>query len=159
MIAKLENNGDRISRRGAIAGAASFALAPMTAIPASATPETMAAAVSDAVGDGKITPGRVRIEAPRLAENGNSVQIIVSVDSPMTAADHVKTITVFSEQNPIPTVIRFRLGPRAGRAKVATSIRLAATQRVLAVAAMSDGSHWSGEAQVIVTLAACLDGS
>ncbi len=159
MTAKLANTSDRISRRGAIAGAASLALAPMTVVPASATPETMAAAISDAVGDRKITPGRVRIEAPRLAENGNSVQIIVSVDGPMTAADHVKTITIFSEQNPIPTVIRFRLGPRAGRAKVATSIRLAATQRVLAVAAMSDGSHWSGEAQVIVTLAACLDGS
>lgn len=150
---------DSISRRGVLTGAASFTLVPMAVTPAGASPETMAAAITEAVGSGKITPGRVRIEAPRLAENGNSVQIIVSVDSPMTAADHVKTITVFSEQNPIPTVIRFHLGLRTGRARVATSIRLAATQRVLAVAAMSDGSYWSGEAQVIVTLAACLDGS
>jgi sulfur-oxidizing protein SoxY len=148
-----------VSRRGVLIGAAGLALVPMAVAPASATPETMAAAIAENIGEAKITQGRVTIEAPRLAENGNSVQIIISVDSPMTAADHVKTITVFSEQNPIPTVVRFHLGPRAGRAKVATSIRLAATQRVHAIAAMSDGSHWSGDAQVIVTLAACLDGT
>jgi sulfur-oxidizing protein SoxY len=126
--------------------------------PVRATPEAMAAAIREAVGSAEVKRGRVKLEAPRLAENGNSVQINVSVESPMTAADHVKTIHVFSEKNPIATVARFHLGPRAGRAKVSTSIRLAATQRVVAIATMSDGSCWSDEAEVIVTLAACLDG-
>ncbi len=148
-----------IDRRQVLAGAAGLALLPVPLSAARATPETMAAAVQDMTGAAaKVTPGRVSVEAPRLAENGNSVQVIVKVDSPMTQADHVKAITVFSEKNPIATVARFHLGPRAGVAKVATSIRLAATQRVLAIATMSDGSHWSGETEVVVTLAACLDG-
>lgn len=148
-----------LDRRHVLAGAAGLVLLPVPLSAARATPETMAAAVQDMTGGtAKITAGRVTIEAPRLAENGNSVQVIVKADSPMTQADHVKTITVFSEKNPIATVARFHLGPRAGVAKVATSIRLAATQRVLAIATMSDGSHWSGETEVVVTLAACLDG-
>jgi sulfur-oxidizing protein SoxY len=147
-----------VSRRRLLAGAASAALLPIVAQPARATPESMAAAIREAVGEAEVKPGRVKLEAPRLADNGNSVQITVSVDSPMTEADHVKTIHVFSEKNPIATVARFHLGPRAGRAKVSTSIRLADTQRVVAIAAMSDGSCWSDEAEVVVTLPACVDG-
>jgi sulfur-oxidizing protein SoxY len=147
----------RVSRRRVLAGAASAALLPVLARPVRATPESMAAAIREAVGGAEVRPGRVKLEAPRLAENGNSVQITVSVESPMTAADHVKTIHVFSEKNPIPTVVRFHLGPRAGRAKVSTSIRLAMTQRVVALAAMSDGSCWSGDAEVVSTLPACVE--
>ncbi len=149
---------DDVDRRHVLAGAAGLALLPVTLSPARATPETMAAAIRESVGTAEVKRGRVSIEAPRLAENGNSVQIIVKADSPMTAADHVKTIAVFSEKNPIATVVRFHLGPRCGTAKVSTSIRLAATQTVTAIATMSDGSHWSGDAEVVVTLAACLDG-
>ena len=83
--------------------------------------------------------------------------MMVSVQSPMTAADHVKTIYVFSEKNPLPNVVRFHLKPSAGRAKLATSIRLADTQRITAIAQMSDGSFWSATADVIVTLSACLE--
>lgn len=147
-----------INRRRAIASTAGFALVPMVTASASATPESMTEAIRETVGAAEVKRGRVTIEAPRLAENGNSVQIIVKADSPMTVADHVKTISVFSEKNPIATVARFHLGPRAGVAKVSTSIRLAATQTITAVATMSDGSHWAGDAEVVVTLAACLDG-
>jgi sulfur-oxidizing protein SoxY len=147
----------RLSRRRVLAGAASVALLPVLVRPARATPESMAAAIREAVGSAEVRPGRVQLEAPSLAENGNSVQITVSADSPMTAADHVKTIHVFSEKNPITTVARFHLGPRAGRAKVSTSIRLATTQRIVAIAAMSDGSCWSGAADVVVTLPACVE--
>lgn len=149
---------DVMDRRHVLTGAAGLALLPGTLSPARATPETMAAAIKESVGTAEVKRGRVTIEAPRLAENGNSVQIIVKADSPMTAADHVKTIAVFSEKNPIATLVRFHLGPRAGVAKVSTSIRLAATQTVTAIATMNDGSHWSGDADVVVTLAACLDG-
>ena len=99
----------------------------------------------------------MKLELPQLAENGNSVPLKVAVESPMSAADHVKTIYIFSEKNPVPNVVRFHIGPRSGVARVQTSIRLAATQRITAVAQMSDGSLWSGGADVIVTQAACLD--
>ena len=118
----------------------------------------MVEAMDEVLGKGaSIKRGRVKIELPELAENGNSVPLKLTVDSPMTAADHVKAIYVFSERNPVSNVVRFHLGPRSGAARVQTSIRLAATQRITAIARMSDGSLWSGSADVIVTQAACLD--
>jgi sulfur-oxidizing protein SoxY len=146
-----------LTRRALLAGGASVILVPVAGREALATREEMAAAIAQVVGSRPVKEGRVRLEAPELAENGNSVPITVTVDSPMTAGDHVRTIHVFSEANPIATVVRFHLGPRAGRAKVSTSIRLAETQRITALAEMSDGSFWSGHANVLVTLAACID--
>ena len=149
-----------LSRRQVIAtglGAASIALLPVDA--ARATPDEMAAAMKEALGDAPIKPGRVTLELPSMAENGNSVFMTVSVDSPMTAADHVKSIYVFSEKNPSANVVRFHLGPRAGRARVQSSIRLADTQRITAVARMTDGSLWSGTADVLVTVSACIEES
>ena len=104
-----------------------------------------------------IKPGRVAIVMPELAENGNTVAMTVTVESPMTAADHVRAIHIIADKNPIARVVSFHLGPRAGRAKVATNIRLATTQVVTALAEMSNGQFWSGTQEVIVTLAACLD--
>ena len=101
--------------------------------------------------------GRVKLELPPLIENGNSVSMNVAVESPMTSEDYVKSIHVFNEKNPQPNVISVHLGPRAGRATIATRIRLADSQRVIAVAEMSDGTFWSDEMDVIVTLAACLE--
>lgn len=149
-----------LSRRQVIAtglGAASIALLPVDA--ARATPDEMVAAMKEALGDAPIKPGRVTLELPSMAENGNSVFMTVSVDSPMTAADHVKSIYVFSEKNPSANVVRFHLGPRAGRARVQSSIRLADTQRITAVARMTDGSLWSGTADVLVTVSACIEES
>ena len=102
-------------------------------------------------------PGRIRIDLPQLAENGNSVPLDIKVDSPMTEADHVRSLHVFAERNPRPLIASFHLGPHAGRAKVTTRIRLAGSQRVVAIAVLSDGSAWSDETEVIVTSAACLD--
>jgi sulfur-oxidizing protein SoxY len=158
MIDRANGPLNDIDRRHVLAGVAGAALLPVTITPARATPETMAAAIRETVGTAEVKRGRVSIEAPRLAENGNSVQMIIKAESPMTATDHVKTIAVFSEKNPIATVVRFHLGPRAGIAKVSTSIRLAATQTITAIATMRDGSHWAGDADVVVTLAACIDG-
>ena len=149
---------DEISRRSVLAGAVSILVLPLAAGSALATLESMAEAMDEALGKGAaIKPGRVKIELPQLAENGNSVPLKLSVESPMTAADHVKMIYVFSEKNPVSNMVRFHLGPRSGTARVQTSIRLAATQRITAVARMSDGSLWSGAADVVVTQAACLD--
>jgi sulfur-oxidizing protein SoxY len=81
----------------------------------------------------------------------------VSVTSPMTATDYVKSIHVFNEKNPQPNLGNFYLNPRAGRAQVSTRVRLADSQRITAIAKLSDGSFWSTTADVVVTLAACTE--
>ena len=93
-----------------------------------------------------------------LVDNGNTVPVTVSVESPMTSADHVAAIALFNERNPERDVARFRLTPRAGRASVSTRIRLATSQKLVAVARMSDGTFWSRTADVVVVLAACIEG-
>ena len=123
--------------------------------PAVATPETLAAALRETFGDGRITPGRIKLEIPRLAENGNIVPVTITVDSPMTEQDYVASIHLFAERNPLPRVVEAELGPRNGRARIATRIRLAVSQQVLAVAMMSDGSLWSTAADVEVTVGGC----
>ncbi len=125
---------------------------------ASATPEAMAQAVREFTGGAAVRPGRVALDVSPLVENGNTVPLSVLVDSPMTEAAHVRAIAIFNERNPQPHVITAQFGPRAGRAVLATHIRLATSQTLLAVAAFSDGSFWSDSAQVVVTLAACLEG-
>ena len=102
-------------------------------------------------------PGRIRIELPQLAENGNSVPLELTVDSPMTEADHVRSVHILAERNPRPLVASFHFGASAGRAQLSARIRLAGTQRVIAIAVMADGSCWSAEGEVVVTSAACLD--
>jgi sulfur-oxidizing protein SoxY len=104
-----------------------------------------------------IRPGRVRLEVPPLVENGNAVGVTVRVESPMTAADHVRRIALFNDKNPQPDIAVFHLGSRSGRAQVSTRIRLATSQTIAAVAELSDGTFWSAEANVIVTLAACIE--
>jgi sulfur-oxidizing protein SoxY len=133
------------------------ALHTVTSRRAVATPATMAAAMRDVTGAGVIRAGRVKLDVPPLVENGNTVPLTVSVASPMTAEDHVKSIHVFVEKNPQPNVGNFVLGARAGRAQVSTRIRLADSQKIVAVAKMSDGSFWSATTDVVVTLAACTE--
>jgi sulfur-oxidizing protein SoxY len=117
----------------------------------------MEEAVRKVVGTAIPQAGRVKLEVPPLVENGNTVPLSIRVESPMTAGDHVRAIHVFTEKNPQPEVVSFHLGPRAGRAVVATRMRLADTQTVVALAELSDGSFWSDKANVVVTLAACLE--
>lgn len=125
--------------------------------PARGTPAAMQDAIRKVIGSAPVNPGRVKLDLPPLSENGNAVPLAVSVESPMTAADHVRAIHVFTEKNPQPDVASFRFGPRAGRASVATRIRLADTQTVVAIAELSDGSFWSASTGVVVTLAACVE--
>jgi sulfur-oxidizing protein SoxY len=147
----------RLSRREVLRAAGAGLASLVVVRPARATPDTMQEAIRQVVGPARITPGRVTLELPPLVENGNVVPLAVSVESPMTEADHVRGIHVFTERNPRPEVLGVRLGPRAGRARVATRVRLANTQSVVAIAELSDGSWWSDSADVVVTLAACLE--
>jgi len=123
--------------------------------PASATPEDLAATLRQLFGQRQIRRGRVKLELPRLAESGNVVPVTVSVDSPMTPSDHVKGIHLFAEKNNQPRVLDVKLGPRNGKAVVASRIRLATSQQVLAVAELSDGSLWSAAVDVEVTTSSC----
>jgi sulfur-oxidizing protein SoxY len=114
-------------------------------------------AIRKVVGDAPLRPGKVKIDIPPLIDNGNTVPITISVDSPMTEAEHVKAIHLFTEKNPQPFVIGAQLGPRAGKAQLSTRARIADTGKVIAVAQLSDGSFWSETVSVVVTLSACLE--
>jgi sulfur-oxidizing protein SoxY len=125
--------------------------------PAEATPAMLASAIRNVVGTANVQTGKVKIDVPPLVENGNTVPLTVTVTSPMTENDFVKSIHVFNEKNPQPNVGNFYLGPRSGRAQISTRIRLADTQKIVAIARLSDGSFWSVSADVVVTLAACTE--
>jgi sulfur-oxidizing protein SoxY len=125
--------------------------------PAKATPEKMQAAIKSVIGEAPVKKGKVTLDIPPLVENGNTVAMSVTVESPMSATDRVKVVHVFNEKNPQPNVIDAHFGPRAARAAFSTRIRLADTQTLVAIAEMSDGSFWSDSIDVIVTLAACLE--
>lgn len=144
-----------MDRRRFLAGTAAIVILPMGS--ASATPEAMAAAIAKVVGGAPVREGRVSLELPPLVENGSTVPLVVSVDSPMSETDYVRAIHVFNEKNPQPNVFTARLGPRNGRAVVGTRIKLGDSQKIVAIAETSDGRFWSASADVIVTLAACLE--
>ena len=152
---------DRSTRRHFLKAAGSAALAGtitrVTLRPAEATPAMLNSAIRNVVGEAPLRNGKVKLDIPPLVENGNTVPMTVSVTSPMTADDHVTSIHVFNEKNPQPYIGNFYLGPAAGSAQVATRIRLADSQKVVAIAQMSDGSFWAASVDVVVTLAACTE--
>lgn len=145
------------SRRACLLGSVGL-LASVWLRPARAAPaDDLQAAVLAYTGGAVPQTGRVRLEVAPLVENGNAVPLTVSVESPMTAAEHVSRIALFNERNPERDIARFRLGPRAGSAVVSTRIRLATSQQLVAVAQLNDGSWWTQRVDVIVTLAACIE--
>jgi sulfur-oxidizing protein SoxY len=153
-----KNQSTRRRFLGLAGGAALSGAVPIVTLrPAEATPAMLASAIRNVVGEAPVRPGKVKLDVPPLVENGNTVPMTVSVESPMTADDYVKSIHVFNEKNPQPNIGNFYIGPAAGRAQVATRIRLADSQKVVAVAQLSDGSFWSTSIDVVVTLAACTE--
>ncbi|HYF18885.1 MAG TPA: SoxY-related AACIE arm protein [Ramlibacter sp.] len=144
-----------LDRRALLALGASVLVLPVSA----QTPpgQQLADAITAWTGGAPVRPGRVKFDIAELVDNGNVVPIGVSVESPMTAADHVAAIAVFNDRNPLPGVATFTLGPRAGKAVVSTRMRLATTQKLAAVARMNDGSYWSHTVEVIVAIAACIE--
>ena len=143
---------------GLAGGAAVAGAVPIVTLrPIEATPAMLTSAIRNVVGEALVRAGKVKIDIPPLVENGNTVPMTVSVTSPMTETDYVKSIHVFNEKNPQPNIGNFYIGPWAGRAQIATRIRLADSQKVVAIARMSDDSFWSVSTEVIVTLAACTE--
>lgn len=146
----------KLRRRHALAAATGLLV--VTLLPQAAGAQMQAAtqeAMKRAIGDRKPQEGRVTLRLPPIAENGNTVPLTVQVESPMTAADHVKTVHVFADKNPTPDVATFHFTPEMGRAQADTRMRLGTTQDVIAVAEMSDGSVWMASIEVKVTIGGC----
>jgi sulfur-oxidizing protein SoxY len=146
------------TRRTIIIGAGAAASLAMFPRAARATPEMRDKALAALTKGAPVKDGRVMLTIPPVAENGLSVYTTIAVESPMTEVDHVRAIHILSEKNPIAHLMTFHFGPRAGIAKVSTNIRLGASQQVTALAEMSDGSFWRSRKDVVVTIAACIDG-
>ena len=141
-------------RRAFLAGAAAVTLLPFAA---EAMPEALAAAIREVTGGAEPRAGKVTLDIPPIVGNGNTVPTTVSVESPMTAHDYVRAIHVFNEKNPQPHVFNAWLSPDNGRATVGTRIKLADSQKIVAVAETSTGEFWAASAEVIVTIAACIE--
>lgn len=108
--------------------------------------------------DGKdVMPGKVSLVLPKIAENGHSVPMTVKVDSPMTPQDHVRGIYLISEKNPVRDMCSFYFGPHLARAEFTTRLRLNGSQRVVAIAELSDGTFWSDMVEIEVREAACTE--
>ena len=119
-------------------------------------PEAMEA-IAKIVGSNSIRDGRVKLVIPPLVESGNLVVLKVAIDSPMTVSNYVKAVHVIAEGNPLPNIFTAYFTPRSGRADLTTRVRLAESQRVWAIAQMSDGSFWQDHADTLVTLSACTE--
>jgi sulfur-oxidizing protein SoxY len=143
------------SRRSFIVALGSVSIVPW--LNAQATTSEAVETIKKIVGQADPRLGRVTLEIAPLVENGNLVPMTVSVESPMTSTDFVKAIHIISEKNPLPNIVSFNFGARAGRAQVSTRIRLLTSQRLWAIAEMNDGSFWQGHADTVVTLAACTE--
>jgi sulfur-oxidizing protein SoxY len=99
--------------------------------------------------------GRVKLDLPEIAENGNTVPMTVSVESPMTEQSYVSDVLVVADGNPNAGVVTFHFSPASGAAEANTRIRLATSQNIIAVAKMNDGSFFMASRPVKVTIGGC----
>lgn len=163
----MKNSGKRNTRRRVLKGIAGGVLLPVAPLMPSAARAQLPAdrppllqlvpVLKDITNGAPVREARVNLEIPHLAENGHLVPLTVTVDSPMTPADYVRTLYLLSEKNPRPIIAKIGFSPAGGRATLTTRIRLSSAQYVVAVAQMSDGSFWVASTEVIVTETACLD--
>jgi sulfur-oxidizing protein SoxY len=144
-----------LTRRDALALGVGAAAAWTGPGRAGATPSEAAAEIAKFTGGKAAAPGRIAIDLPEIAENGNAVQLSVTVESPMTAADHVTDVLVVADGNPNPRVATFHFSALSGRAEASTRIRLAATENVIVVAKTGDGRFFTAAKEVKVTIGGC----
>jgi len=147
----------RLNRREVVLGAAAgvavvgLPLAVVGQDPA----QSWEQAVKKVLGDAKPVEGKLLIDLPEIAENGNTVPFTISLDSPMSETDRVKAIHVIATANPQPGVAVFRFSPLSGKATVASRMRLARTQDVIGIAELSDGRFLMSKRNVKVTIGGC----
>ena len=142
-------------RRALVLTGAALAAVPWA--PVRALPAEVAAKIREVTGGAALRPGRVKLDIPVRVENGNAVGLTVGVDGPLAPGERVLSLHVFAEGNPLPNVLHAYFGPAAGPPKLATRIRLATSQTVVAVAHLADGTFWTESVDLFVTLAACLE--
>lgn len=138
-------------------GTGGLAASAMTLVPGLVLADVASVdeAVKALIGEAAPAAGRIDLELPQIAENGNTVPVTVSIDSPMTDDDYVKTVHIFAEGNPLPEVASFHFTPACGEAVCATRMRLAKTQNVIAIAEMSNGDIYTAKTEVKVTIGGC----
>ena len=146
------------TRREVVVAGAALAVWRRGQAQLSGNPAALQTAINSFTAGRQPVPGRITLEIAPLVENGNTVPVLVQVQSAMTAADHVRRMALFTERNPQPEVAVFTLSLASGRAEVATRMRLATSQRVVALAELQDGSFVQHTVDVVVTLAACVEG-
>ena len=147
-----------INRRDALVfgvGLTASALALSVGFPAHATPEEVNRRLTELTGGNTPQVGRVRLNTPEIAENGNTVPVSVEVESAMAGDDMVKSVTLFADGNPNPDVVTFHFTELSGSARANTRMRLAKTQNVVAIAQMVDGSSFMDSRLVKVTIGGC----
>lgn len=140
---------------GVGAGVIAITLVGISPEAALADAKGVSAAIKKAVGGKPTKQGKITLETPQIAENGNTVPLSLEVESPMTKSDHVKAVHLFADGNPSPEVATFKFTPQSGAAKASTRVRLAKTQNIVAVAEMSDGSVYQTQATIKVTIGGC----
>jgi sulfur-oxidizing protein SoxY len=147
----------KLSRRAALALGASSAALTMVGWSkgASAAAKDAADEIAKFTGGKIAEQGKVAIELPEIAENGNTVPLSITVDAPMSAENYVSEILVVAEGNPRPGVALFQFSGMSGKAQVSTRMRLAATQNIVAVAKTSGGQYFIGQKLVKVTIGGC----
>jgi len=148
-----------LSRRQALKGASAFALTMVAmgllAPEAAADAKLVEEAMKRLIGDAKPAEGKIKLDLPQIAENGNTVPVSFEIESPMTKDNHVKSVHLFADGNPAADVASFHFTPHSGVARASTRIRLAGTQNIVAVAEMSDKSVFIAKQQVKVTIGGC----
>lgn len=148
--------GRKIDRRDfLVAGSAGALLLGLTPQSAEATPQSVLVAIEKIIGAKAPKEGRVEIVLAEIAENGGTVPLKVSVDSPMTPEDHVQAVHVFTDGNPLPDVASYYMGPHNGKAYLSIRLRLLKTQNVVAVAEMSNGEVYINRKNIKVTIGGC----
>jgi sulfur-oxidizing protein SoxY len=145
----------QITRRGALVLGASLTLSLIAADESTATPAEADAEIAKFTGGAAAEAGKIAVDLPEIAENGNTVPLSIKVDSAMTANDYVSEIRVVADGNPFPGIVRFHLTPMAGRAEVATRIRLNSTENVIVLAKTSTGKFYMDRKVVKVTVGGC----
>jgi sulfur-oxidizing protein SoxY len=144
-----------ISRRGALQLGAGLTLSLLAVEESAATPAEADAEIAKFMGERSAESGKIAIDLPDIAENGNTVPLSIKIDSPMNADDHVSDILILTDGNPYPGVARFQLTPMSGRAEAAMRIRLNTTENVIVVAKTSAGKIFADRRLVKVTVGGC----
>ncbi len=142
-----------IGATGAAAVAALLARVPLAS--AQDKPLDADGLIKSILKDAKPIEGKINLDLPEIAENGNTVPYTIAIDSPMSDADYVKAVHIIATGNPQPQISTFQFTPLSGRASASSRMRLGRTQDIVAVAELSNGSYLMGKRTVKVTIGGC----